>query len=315
MAAEPSTIWRAIRNNRGLKVLSLVLAILAWFAVREITSFTAVIREVRVVVLLDDGWAVLDRSIDEVDVLVRGSQNDIRYLTRDQLGVEIDLRGRSVPGTLEVRLNPQTVKVPGGARAISIDPPEITLSLDREGDRMVKVRAEIIGNPPEGYELAEVVCTPPEVRLQGPQGRLAGIAEVKTAQIDLEGRLRSFSLTRVIQPPSELWSARVEPDRTRIDVRIVERSSVLDLADIPVRLLVPPGTPPIQLNRANTTVKVSLRGRAEAVKNLAAGSLNAFVDCTVLRPGETMELPVVVSVPGGVEIVSLEPSHIRVELP
>lgn len=315
MASEPSSIWRAIRNNRGLKLLSLVLAILAWFGVREITSFTAVIREVRVVALLDEGWAVLDRSVEEVDVLVRGSQNDIRYLSRDQFRVEVDLRGRSVTGTQEVRLDPQTVKVPGGARAISIDPPEITLSLDREGDRLVKVRAEIIGNPPEGYELAEVVCTPPEVRLQGPEGRLAGVTEVKTAQIDLEGRLKSFSLTRVIQPPSELWSAKVDPDRARIDVRIVERSSALDLADIPLRLLVPPDTPAIRVDRSNATVKLSLRGRAEAVKNLAASNLTAFVDCTVLRPGQTMELPVQVSVPGGVEIVSREPASIVVELP
>lgn len=318
MAAEESSgrnLWLAIRNNGGLKLLALFLAVVSWYAIREFTSFTSLVREVHVVVLLDEGWAVLDRSVDDVDILCRGSQSDISYLTRDQLRVEVDLRGRSVPGTQEIRLNPQSVKVPGGARAVSIDPPEITLTLDREGERAVKVRADIIGNPPEGYELADVTCTPNEVRLQGPQGRLAGVTEVKTAQIDLEGRLKSFSLTRVIQPPSELWSARVEPDRARIDVRIVERSSALDLADIPVLLLVPPDTPPIRLTQANAKVKLSLRGRAEAMKTIAATNLTAFVDCTVLKSGESMDLPVVVSVPSGVEIVSMEPSHIKVEIP
>lgn len=310
-----SAAWRAIQSNRGLKLSAVLLAVIAWYAIREITSFTSVIQGVRVVVLLDEGWAVLDRSVDEVDVMCRGSQSDIRYLTRDQLRIEVDLRGRSVAGAQEIRLNPQSVRVPGGARAVSIDPPEITLTLDREGERLVRVRADIIGNPPEGYELAEVTCTPNEVRLQGPQGRLAGVSEVKTAPIDLEGRLKSFSLTRVILPPSDLWSARVEPDRTRIDVRIVERSSALDLTDIPVHLLVPPETPPIRLTRANAKVKLSLRGRAEAIKNLASSNLTAFVDCTILKPGEAMDLPVVVSVPAGIEIMSLEPSQIRVELP
>lgn len=315
MAPEASELWHSVRNNRGLKLVAVLLAALAWYGIREVTSFTSVVQGVRVEVLLDEGWAVLDRSVDEVDVLCRGSQSDIRYLSRDQLRVEIDLRGRSVTGAREVRINPQSIKVPGGARAVSVDPPELTLTLDREGDRLVKVRAEIIGNPPEGYELAEVVCTPEEVRLQGPQGRLSGVAEVKTAPIDLEGRLKSFSLTRVIQPPSDLWSARVEPDRARIDVRIAERSSVLDLSGIPVRLLVQPDTPPVRLARADATVSLSLRGRAEALKALSATNINAFVDCTVLKSGDNMELPVVVSIPGGVEIVSKDPEFIRVELP
>lgn len=315
MALEPTAVWRALRNNRGLKLVSLLLAIVAWFAIREITSFTAVVREVPVKVLLDEGWGVLDRSVDVVDVTCRGSQSDIRYLTRDQLRIEVDLRGRSIAGAQEIRLHPQAVKVPGGARAVSVDPPEITLTLDREGERIVKVRADIVGNPPEGYELAEVVCTPAEARLQGPEGRLAGVAEVKTAPIDLEGRLKSFSLSRVIQAPSELWSARVDPDRARIDVRIVERSSALDLTDIPLHLLVQPGTPPIQLDIEHTTVAMSLRGRAEALKNLSATNLTAFVDCTGLTSGERRELPVVVSVPAGVEITRMEPSAIWVEAP
>lgn len=315
MAFDLSAIWRAARNNRGLKLVSLLLAVVAWFALREITSFTSVVREVPVKVLLDEGWGVLDRSVDVVDVLCRGSQSDIRYLSRDQLHIEVDLRGRSVAGAQEIRLHPQAVKVPGGARAVSVDPPEITLTLDREGDRLVKVRADIIGNPPEGYEVAEVACTPAEVRLQGPEGRLAGVAEVKTAPIDLEGRLKSFSLTRVIQAPSELWSARVEPDRTRIDVRIVERSTALDLTGIPLHLLVQPGTPPIKLEQDHSTVAMSLRGRSDTLKNLSATNLTAFVDCTSLSSGERRQLPVVVSVPAGVEITLMEPASIWVELP
>jgi YbbR domain-containing protein len=315
MVGDLSSVWRAIRNNGRLKIIAIVLAALAWFVVRGITSHTAVVREVRVSVLLDEGWAVLDRSVEEVDVICRGSQSDIRYLTRDQIRVEVDLRGRSVPGTTEVPLRPQAIKVSGGARAIAVEPPELTLTLDREGDRMVKVKAEFVGNPPEGYELAEVVTTPTEVRLQGPQGRLAAVTEVKTVPIDLEGRLKSFSLTRALQPPSELWSAKVDPDRVRVDVRIVERSSAIDLADIPIRLLVLPETPPIHLSLGEAALKLSLRGRADAVKGLSASTVNAYVDCTVLKPGESRELPVVVNVPSGVEIVAQEPTHILVEWP
>ncbi len=309
-------LWRITRNNRGFKLIALLLAIVSWYAIREFTSFTTVVRGVHVAVLVDEGWAVLDRSIEDVDVVCRGSQSDIRYLNRDQFRVEIDLRGRSVAGTREIRMNPSSIKVPGGSRAISIDPPEITLTLDREGEQMVAVHAEIAGNPPDGYEVAEVVCTPAEVKLQGPQGRLAGMTEVKTSQIDLEGRLKSFSLTRSLQPPSELWSARVDPDRVRIDVRIVERSSSLDIEDIPVLLLVRPDTPAISLSAEIPAVSLSLRGRAESLSRLSSTNLTAFIDCRGLQPGVPTELPItVVPIPSSVTIVTQKPAFIRVELP
>ncbi|MCS6770914.1 MAG: CdaR family protein [Kiritimatiellae bacterium] len=314
MAANPYLLLRAVRNNWRLKLISVALAVFAWYAVREFTSYTSVVREVRVNVLLDEGWAVLDRSVEDVDVLCRGSQSDIRYLTRDQVRVEVDLRGRSVPGAIEVPLRPQNVKISGGARAVSVEPPELTLTLDREGERVVRVRPDIVGNPPEGFELAEITATPAEVRLQGPQGRLAAVSEVRTAPIDLEGRLKSFSLTRTILPPSELWSARVDPDRARVDVRIVERSSAAELSGIPIRLLVPPGTPQIRIIDGRDQVKLTIRGRADAVRQLTTTNVTAFVDCSGLEPGRAAELPVLVNAPAGVEIVNREPSHITVQL-
>ncbi len=313
MAPELEGIWRAVRNNRGLKIVAVVLAVITWFTVREITSFTTVVQDVRLDVLLDEGWAVLDRSVDEVDVLFRGSQSDIRFLSRDQVRVEVDLRGKSVAGSREVPLGPRNVKVPGGVRAVSVDPSDITLTLDREGDRVVTVQADIIGSPPEGYEVENVVCTPATVLLQGPQGRLANIQAVRTVPIDLEGRLQSFGLTRTIQSPSETWTARVDPDRVRIDVTLVERSTRKEISDVPVQLLVSPNTPPIQM-QTDTRVKLTLKGRSVVLNGLAASNLTAFVDCTVLQPGQSDDLPVHIPIPPGAEIVTVEPARVRVEM-
>ena len=216
-------------------------------------------------------------------------------------------------GSREVPLGPRNVKVTGGARAVSVDPSDITLTLDREGERVVSVRADIVGNPPEGYEVEKVECTPASIRLQGPQGRLAGIESVSTVPIDLEGRLQSFGLTRTISPPSATWSASMDPDRERIDVTLVERSTRKEIADVPVQLLVSPNSPPIQM-QAGTRVKLTLKGRSVLLNTLAASNLTAFVDCTVLRPGDSNDLPVHVPVPPGTEVVTVAPERVRVEM-
>ena len=313
MALDWKKIAQSIRSNRGLKLSAAVGAVVLWYAITEVTSFEANVQGVRLEVLLDPGWAVLDRSVDEVDVLFRGSPSDIRYLVRDQIRVEVDLRGQSEAGSRDVRLGPRKVRAPGGVRAISLDPSEITLSLDREGSREATVKADIVGNTPDGFEVESVVCTPAQVRLQGPAGRLAGLQEVKTAPIELEGRLRSFTLTRTIQPPSETWSARAEPDRVRVDVTIVERSSRKEVEGVRVRLVVRPDTPPINLV-SESSVKLALKGRSELLANMASSNLTAYVDCTTLQPGEIREVRVFVPVPAGVELVSVEPPDLRVEM-
>lgn len=313
MALDLQKIIKDIRHNGGLKIAAAIGAVALWYTITEATSFEAKVQGVRLNVMLDPGWAVLDRSVDEVEVSFRGSPSDIRYLTRDQVSVEIDLRGKSKTGSCDVRLGPRKIRAPGGVRAISVDPSEITLSLDRESSREAPVRAEIIGSLPEGYEVASVVCTPPHVRIQGPEGRLVGIQELKTGAIDLEGRLKSFTLTRTVQPPSETWTARVEPDRVRVDVAIVERSTKQEIEGVRVQLLVLPDAPPIHL-AAETKVKLVVKGRSEVLNSVAASNLTAFVDCATIQPGEARDLPVFVPVPPGMEIVTVDPPSVRVEM-
>ncbi len=313
MAREWKGLAQGLRNNRGLKLSAAISAVLLWYAIRAVTSFETNVQGVQLDVLLDPGWAVLDRSIDEVDVRFRGSPSDIRYLSRDQIRVEVDLRGQSLAGSRDVRLGPRRVRAPGGVRALSVDPAEITLSLDRESSREVAVKAEIVGSTPDGFEVQSVVCTPAQVVLQGPEGRLAGIQELKTGTIELEGRLRSFTLTRTVQSPSETWSARVEPDRVRVDVTIAERSTRKEVEKVPVQLLLRPDSPPIRLE-AEGGVRLSLKGRSELLAGLSSSNLYAFVDCTAMQAGEVREIKLLANLPAGVELLGVEPAALKVEM-
>ncbi|MCZ7593369.1 MAG: CdaR family protein [Kiritimatiellae bacterium] len=309
-------LLNALRNNGRVKLLALVVAIGTWYAIRAITSFTTVVRNVPVEVMTEKGVAILDRSVDMVNVVCRGSQSDIRTLSPDQIKITIELKDSNLIGSREVPLELKKIRVPGGARAVSVEPPTITLVLDKEGTRTVNVRADITtNNLPDGFEVSSIICDPEVVTLQGPRGRLADVEEVKTAPIDLEGRTRTFSLNRTIQPPSDLWSARVEPDRVRVDVEIVPISSALELADVKVRLLVNPETPPVRSLSKKLNVQVKLRGRADTVKSLSVSNMTGYVDCSMLTSGTKTNLPIFVPVPSGVDIVSIEPSHIPVEIP
>lgn len=302
------------RNNRGLKIVALLLAVILWYAIREAISSEAMIKNVRLNVVTEDGWAVLDQSVPDVDVLFRGSEEDLRYLNRDQIEVKVNMRGRrSREGTVVVTLSPDLVKAPTGARAMRVDPNEITLSLDREDDKEVPVKAEVMGTPPEDYEVSKVLCTPATVVVHGPRQRLATVDAVRTDPIDLEGRLRSFTLNRSIVPLGVSWSARVEPATVDVRVSIVQRTARTEIENVRVSALVKPNSrdgvqfwPP--------TVRVTLSGKTDLIGNLEKDRLLAFVDCSTLERGSRVSLPVRVPVGAGLDVVAIDPPMVSAEI-
>lgn len=312
MASKFERLWKIVLYNKGLKAASLVLAFVTWYAIRSVINFETVVSDIPITIQVNPGWAILDRSAQTVDVLFRGSQEDIRYLNRDQISVEADIRGKSLAGALSVKLEPKNVQAPGAVRAVVIWPDEITLKLDQESEKQVPVKADMQGAVPEGYEVDTVKCTPASVLLQGPRQRLDEIESVRTAAVDLEDRVRSFKkLKMMVVPPGENWVGRVSPSNVVVEVAIVERSATREIQELPVHVLVSPGVGP-KLDIWPVKVNVVLKGLAESLKNLKPEDVQVSVDCSALQAGASYDLPVRVHASAGVTAIRVEPPTVKV---
>lgn len=312
MASKLQRLMQIVSYNKGLKAASLVLAFVTWYAIRSAINFETVVSDIPLTIQVNPGWAILDRSAKTVDVLFRGSQEDIRYLNRDQISVEADIRGKPFAGALSVKLRPKNVQAPGAVRAVVIWPDEITLKLDQEGEKQVPVKVELQGTVPEGYEVDSVTCTPASVLLQGPRKRLGEIESVRTAAVDLEDRVRSFKKLKMpVVTPGENWVGRVSPSNVVVEVTIVERSATKEIQELPVRVLVSPGVGP-KLDIWPVKVNVTLKGLAESLKNLKPEEVQASVDCSALEAGASYELPVKVHASAGVTAIRVEPPTVKI---
>ncbi len=312
MDSKKSGILSVLLHNKGTKITSLFLAVVTWYAIQSVINYEAVITDVPLTIRVDPGWAVLDSSVNTVDVRFRGSQEDIRYLSRDDVRVEADIRGQPFKSSYTVGLKLRDVKAPGAARAVSIQPGDITLRLDREGEKQVVVKADLQNIPSEDYEVESVVCTPASVILYGPQMRLNEIVSVSTAPIDLEGRSKSFRKQNLaVLPPSEAWTARIAPANVQVDVKMVERSATREFRDVPVGVMVQPGPRP-RLEVQPASVTVVLKGRAELLNNLKENDVRAYADCAEMKAGATVELPVNVHLVPGLSTVSVDPPTVKV---
>lgn len=316
-----SLLWNSMKQvavgvtrNKGAKLAALILAILAWYAVRAAISFETVVTDIPLALQVNDGWTIMSRSARTVDVVFKGSQDDIRYLNRDQVKVAVDLRGQPLQETMTVPIVPSDVTSPGAARALYVQPAEITVQLDREGEKQAPVKVDFQGSPQDGYELEKVVCTPASVRVFGPERRLAELETLYTTPVDLEDRTRSFRKNRVaLAAPADGVGLRFEPDAVQVEALLVERAATQVLRDLPVDVLHPPGSR-VSVEVWPGKVTLTLKGRTEALRLANRNMVRTYVDCTEIETPAQYNLPVRVSAPPGLAVAEIEPPLVQVNV-
>lgn len=297
-------------HNKGLKLIALALAAVTWYYIRDATSFEDVIRDIPVNIVAPEGWAPQESY--EVAVAFRGSQTDIRNLDKSQIRVVADISNREVESTMQVMLKASSVQSPRAVRVVEITPPAIQVTLDRGGEAEVTVEVNKVGEPAQGFLLGDFTVSPNRVKISGPRRFLAGVTNVFTRPVELDGRSRSFSRTVALERPRELPGALLNPAEVTVNFTITEITMDRLIEQVPVRLLLPPGTAS-RFVLEPTTVNITLQGRVNVITNLAAQAVHAFVNLDQIAPEtDRVELPVEVTTGvSGVKVLLVEPATVR----
>ena len=302
------SLWGTVRRNWILKLLCLVLAFAVWQGVRESTSFEVVVADVPLIITAGDGHAVLEQSSDVVSIRFRGSREDISFISRDQVSVELDIAERADRLRQSIKLLPRHVKTPSRAHAVRLYPSEVTVTTDREVERLLPVKATFEGELPEGIQLEKSVCVPASVRIRGAEQRLRDLEQVRTVPIRLDGRYNSFK-TYAVVANGQPWAAM--PERVLVELELVERVATRRIEKTQVR--------PRQVSDDTRVVKIRpekvdivLRGSPQRIENLNTQDVYVYVDCAELTEPAEYEVPVRIDVPLGVLVEKIEPPIVQV---
>ncbi len=309
-------LFGVLLNNKGLKLLALLLATVTWLFIREATSYEETFHDIPIEVLPPEGWAVQGRSARHVAVTFLGSQSDIRNLSKDQIRVQVDARNRKDEPSMVIEINRASVSSPRAVRPVRIDPAEIELTLDRETEKVVPIEVAKLGEPPEGYYVERYSVTPSNVTLYGPERRLAAVEFVRTTPLDMAGRIRSFSISSTLLQPGDTWQARMDVDRVTLNFTIVEQTVRQDFESIPVHALIPSGiTRPVAFFPPN--VNVALKGRVDVISNLTRNTVHAFVNLTTPSStnATTPDYTVEITTLPGIGVVLIDPPTVRLVEP
>lgn len=173
-------------HNFGLKVVSLIAAVLLWLAVtREPVAEVAI----SVPVEFHNSPEHLEIStevIPQVQVRVRGPVREVRDLSASEVHAIIDLE-QAKPGERTYDLNPHRIRVPDGIEVVQAVPSQMRLTFDARATRQIEVKPRVIGTFASGYRIEQVNASPNTITIVGPAKHVQGVEAAVTDPVDATG--------------------------------------------------------------------------------------------------------------------------------
>jgi len=132
-----------------------------------------------------------------IRVGLRGEANSIYPILEDDIEVFVDMDKFDVPGvyTVPVQWRKKGTALRVEPLQITVDPIEITLSLDTKISKVVPLTVSLQGQVESGYTMTSYSLNPSHVVIDGPAELMWSLSEVFTEAIDLDGRRSDFTTT------------------------------------------------------------------------------------------------------------------------
>lgn len=313
MNARLSKLWKNLKNEKWLLLLCFILGFLSWQAISIKIGLEIPVSKVSVDIDVPDSWAVWEKSVHQVDILFKGSQEDLGYLNNEQLRVVIPITEPTAGEQLQIKLSEKHLKIPPGTTVVRFSPPDIFVTLDQKSEALLPVKATITGSLPEGIEIDRIVCTPASVRVSGAQQVLALMKNIQTEPVDLKDRQNSFKISVPIALP-QAGRMQVDPEWVSVDFILAQRSNTEEFADIPVRILCATGGTPRTMKITPPTIKITVKGQQQRIEQFRTANIFAYIDCSGLHESTGYDLSVNVDLPEGLQLIKTDPAVIHVDV-
>ena len=218
-------LQRIFMDNLGLKLISMIIALALFVFVKEDKGKEADIEVPVVLSNIDDNAVFTGELPRSLRVRVRDRWSRLaRVLERKPNPYLVDMRGFSNESMYvfdQDRLH-QLMGV-SGVSIQSVYPSEFAVTLEMKIERVVPVRANLVGDPPQGYvvnrERARV--NPAQVRIWGAKSSVRNIDELLTWPIDLSTLEKEARVEVAIQKPSQPF-LYLDDERVKVDVPVQE---------------------------------------------------------------------------------------------
>jgi YbbR domain-containing protein len=177
---------RIFFDNLGLKIASVLLAIVLWIFVTSRGQAEMSIDVPLEFANIPLGLEMVNHNIKMVTLTVKGQEGLIKNLKPSDVRVSIDL-SKAKKGEGLYYIQRDDIKIPHGFIVTSIDPSAVKVVTAETVTKIVKVVPVVAGEPSEGYHIKSIEVAPQTVIIEGVRSETARISTLKTEPVDVAG--------------------------------------------------------------------------------------------------------------------------------
>lgn len=305
-----SDTLRRLLDNWPAKIIALGIAIVI-VLFNDLANVTERHFSVPLELRLADNVVPGAEYTSRVRVRLRGDEAQIFEVLEEDIVAYADFTDHTTEGVFRapVDIERTGTALDLDALEVSVEPVDVTVTLEEKLIRSLEVVPNLTGFPPPGYELSDYRVSPTTVDVEGPRSRVGELTQILTEEISLTGRTDDFSERVRLSRPDPLVDF---PGGSIVDFRALVVETVIQTTFSDLEIAVVDLDEDLAIATQVSTGAIRVQGKQLDVESVPRDRIGLFVDAgSIGRPG-TYALPVRPQIPGGVLVLGIEPARIEI---
>ena len=301
-------------KNWVLKLVSLFFALFLWyFVVGEDKVDMNVTLPVEIVNLPRD-LIISNQFKKQIEVTISGQRSLIRGMTEQHISRSIDL-SKATPGTIVIQNDPDSISLPRGLSILRVQPPTLTLLLDRLIQKELPIKPILVGKVHKDFRLDSVTVDPLTLKISGPQAILDPEENLRTLPIVINGLNESTVKQVSLALKHEISDLIGEPVvAVRLNLSALKKE--MKFTDIPIDFEHDKGKQTEMIYRLSpptVSIKAEIPQGMIRKPNGLKSLFQAKIRPETLQPG-SLKLKVLVEAPSQIKIISVSPDTVTLKI-
>ncbi len=213
-------------KNLGLKVISLILAVVIWIVVANVDDYKTTKQISGIQIEFINGSAITEKNkvyeVPEgttVDIVVKGKRSVVEKLTSDDFKAVADLSKMSITNAVTVEVSAISSYIGKDLTITSADN-AVVVAVEDKLETQFPITVRTTSEVAEGYAISSKVATPNLITVRGAESVVNNIREV-VVTVDVKGA--KDNLTAIAQPVFiDGNGEKIDSDKFEYDVKDVE---------------------------------------------------------------------------------------------
>lgn len=302
-----------ILRNWPAKMLSLALAVFLFYFYR-INTTEVQYMNLPIVINMNGGFTATESLPNEARLTLRGSSENLSLIKKEDFYIYADFSDVEETGSYR-----EPVKIKKSGNALYVDsievrvlPNEISLKIEEKLIKNLDVVPSFQGFPATNYELSSFTVVPNKLSIEGPVSVMEKVESLKTENISINGRSKSFTISANIVGISPLVNF-LGDGQVKVSGKIEKNLILKNIAPVEIILLNTQDEFFYSMEITNGSVKIE--GDRGAVEKINKSNSLLKVDMSDIDKPGVYDMPLLVVLPEvKINVIGYSPETIKIHV-